>query len=70
MKRLYDSKKAYIRLEKQKLSDERSEASKAIKECKTLADELKDERQKKRVQQVANRYNIPTTNSDDYNFSR
>ena len=53
----------------QKLSKERSEASKAISECKTLAKELKDERQKKRVQQLENRYNIPT-NNDDYDFHR
>ena len=60
----------YIRLEREKLSKERSEASKAISECKTLADEMKDERQKKRVQQVANRYNIPTDNRNDYDFHR
>ena len=59
----------YIRLEMQKLSKERSEASKALSECKTLAKELKDERQKKRVRQLANRYNIPT-NNDDYDFHR
>ena len=60
----------YIRLEKEKLFHERSEASKAISECMTLAEELKDERQKRRVQQVANRYNIPTSNSDGYDFHR
>lgn len=60
----------YIRLEMQKLSDERSEALDAISECKALADELKDERQKRRVQQLANRYNIPTNNSDNYDFHR
>lgn len=60
----------YIRLERQKLSYERSEASKAIDECKTLAEELKDERQKRRVQEVANRYNIPTNNEDGYDFYR
>ena len=48
----------------------RSEALKAISECKALADELKDERQKKRVRQLAERYNIPTSNSDGYDFYR
>ena len=60
----------YIRLEMQKLSYERSEVSKAISECETLADELKDEQTKRRVQQLAERYNIPTNNSDDYDFHR
>lgn len=60
----------YIRLEMQKLSYDRSEASKAISECKTLADEMKDERQKKRVRQLAERYNIPTNNEDGYDFHR
>jgi hypothetical protein len=48
----------------------RSEALKAIEECEALADELKDERQKKRVQQLANRYNFPTNNEDGYDFYR
>lgn len=48
----------------------RSEALKAIEECEALAEELKDERQKRRVQQLANRYNFPTDNEDGYDFYR
>ena len=63
---------AYIRLEIQKLSQERSEALEVISKCKTLAEELEDERREKRLrelQQLEDRINSQT-NSDDYNFHR
>ena len=48
----------------------RSEALKAIEECEALADEMKNERNKKRLQELTARFNISTDNEDDYDFYR
>ena len=48
----------------------RSEALKAIEECEALADEMKNERNKKRLQELTARFNIPADNEDGYDFYR
>ena len=48
----------------------RSEALQAIAECEALADEMKNERNKKRLRELTARFDIPTDNEDGYDFHR